>query len=151
MPEWNHLTSLPLCPPLTPPESSISGCSVSSVSPVSPAVGGNSRAGITSLSPPLPPLPWCLFLCLLLDFRGDSRTPPSPSPSPPLPFRFRGSVMSQGTRISTGSPPRNGRGEHCGVSWLVTLRRTGGVWVWYYWTATGLFPDCCWASTSYSF
>lgn len=85
-------------------------------SPVSPAVEGNSRAGATSLSPPPPPPPWCLFLCLLLDFRGDSRTPPSPCPSPPRPFRFRGSVMSRGTRISTGSPPRDGRGEHFGVS-----------------------------------
>lgn len=88
------------------------------VSPVGPDVEGNSRAGTASLS--LPP-PWCLCRCLFLDLRGDSSTPSSPFPSFPPPFRLSGSVMSRGTRISMGSPPRDGRGEDCGVSWLVAL------------------------------
>lgn len=89
-------------------------------SPESPAVDENSRAGVPSFSSP--PLPWCLYLCFLLDFSEDTRTP-APFPSSASPLRFRGSVMSRGTRISTGSLLRDGRGEHFGVTRLVALRR----------------------------
>lgn len=90
-----------------------------STSPVNSAAEGNRRACMTSLSATPP---WCLWRCLFLDFRGESSTPSPPVPSLSPPFRLRGSVMSRGKRISTGSPPREGSGELWGVSWLVALR-----------------------------